>query len=162
VPTEAKNTRKSSNTALNRIPVTSFVFSPKRHLIEVERKKLIWNLVLELCSISEGKVLCEVSGVDQKISECVDTALKKLGENVNRFVYSRLEKDFNLERFEIPRKPEAFEKAITAIFGEQRARTVEKLILAEIRRTFHLKKSSASTLKETIKTIRNSRICKLI
>jgi len=123
----------------------------------VESKKLIWNQLLELCStVKGGKTVGEASGVDQKISECVDTALKKLGENVNKSIYYYLEKDFNLERFEIPKKPEVFEKALTTIFGEQAAKTIEKLILVEIRNTFQLKRGSTLTFKEAVRVIKNS------
>jgi len=104
--------------------------------------------------------LGEISEVDQKISECVDTALKKLGDNVNKSLYHSLEKDFNLDRFEIPKKPEIFEKAITTIFGERRAKTIEKLILVEVRKTFQLKKGSTLTFKEAVRIIRNPRIHK--
>jgi hypothetical protein len=100
--------------------------------------------------------LGEASGVDQKISECVNTAFKKLGEDVNKSIYYRLEKDFNLERFEIPKKPEVFEKAMTTIFGEQGAKTIEKLILVEIRNTFQLKRGPTLTFKEAVRVIRNS------
>jgi hypothetical protein len=41
VPNEAKSRRQSSNAALKFIRVTSFVFSSKGYLIEVESKKLI-------------------------------------------------------------------------------------------------------------------------
>jgi hypothetical protein len=61
-----------------------------------------------------------------------------------------------LERFEIPKKPEIFEKALTTIFGEQGAKTIEKLILVEIRNNFQLKRSFTLTFKEAIRIIRNS------
>ena len=98
----------------------------------------------------------EASEVDQKISECVNTALKRLGGNANKSIYYSLEKDFNLERSEIPKRPEVFEKALTKIFGEQGERTIEKLILVEIRNTFQLKRRSSLTFKEAVRVIRNS------
>jgi hypothetical protein len=100
--------------------------------------------------------LGDPSRVDQKISKCVNTALQKLGGSINKSVYYRLQKDFNLERSQIPKRPEVFEKALTTIFGEEGAETIEKLILIEIRHTFQLEKSSASTFKEAVKVIRNS------
>jgi hypothetical protein len=102
--------------------------------------------------------LGEASRVDQKISECVNKALKILGENVNKSVYYSLEEDFNLEKSEIPKKPELFEKALTTIFGEEGEKTIEKLILVEIRNAFQLKKGSTLTFKEAVRIIRNSRI----
>jgi uncharacterized membrane protein YheB (UPF0754 family) len=99
--------------------------------------------------------LGETSRVDQKISECVNKALKKLGENANKSIYYSLEKDFNLERSEIPQKTEVFEKALATIFGEEGEKTIEKLILVEIRNTFPLK-NSTSTFKEAVKVIRDS------
>jgi len=98
----------------------------------------------------------DASEVDEKILECVDTALKKLGETVAKSIFFYLKKDFSLERFEIPKKPEAFEKALASVFGEQGAKVIEKLILAEIRNNFQLKNSSNSTFKEAIAIIKKS------
>jgi hypothetical protein len=65
-----------------------------------------------------------------------------------------------LERLEIPKKPEVFEKALTMIFGEQKAKTIDKLILAEVGNTFQLERGSTLTFKEAVRVIRNSRIRK--
>jgi hypothetical protein len=99
--------------------------------------------------------LGEASEVDRKISDCVNKALKKLGGNVDKSIYYSLQKDFNLEMSEIPEKTEVFEKALATIFGEQGEKTIEKLILVEIRNAFPLK-SSALTFKEAVRVIRNS------
>jgi len=108
--------------------------------------------------VKGGKASGEASNVDQKISECVDAALKKLGKNAGESIYYYLEKDFNLKKFEMSKKPEIFEKALTKIFGEQGAKTIEKLIIIEIRNTFQLKRSFAFTFKEAVKVIKNSSI----
>lgn len=98
----------------------------------------------------------EACEVDEKILECVDTAFKKLGESVRKSIYYYLKKDFNLERFEIPKKPEALEKALTSIFGERGAKVIKKLILVEVRNIFQLKKGSSLTFKQAVATIKNS------
>jgi len=61
-----------------------------------------------------------------------------------------------LERREIPQKPETFEKALTAIFGKQGAKTIEKFILGEIWNNFQLKRRFTLTFKEAVRAIRNS------
>ena len=65
-----------------------------------------------------------------------------------------------MERLEIPKNPEVFEKALTAIFGEQKAKKIDKLILAEIRNIFQIKRGSTLTLRETVRLVKNSCICK--
>jgi hypothetical protein len=98
----------------------------------------------------------ESSDVDEKILECIDTAFRKLGETVAKSIFFYLKKDFSLERLEIPKKPEAFEKALASVFGEQGAKVIEKLILVEIRNAFQLEESSSSTFKEAIAIIKKS------
>jgi len=100
----------------------------------------------------------DVSQVDEKILKCIDTALEKLGESVPTSIFYYLKRDFGLERFEIPKKPEVFEKALTSIFGKRGAKVVEKLILVEIRKNFNIKKGSSSTFKRTVENIRKSGI----
>jgi hypothetical protein len=65
-----------------------------------------------------------------------------------------------LERLEIPKNPEVFEKALIAIFGEQKAKKIDKLILAEIRNIFQIKRGSTLTLREAVRLVKNSCICK--
>lgn len=99
------------------------------------------------------------SEVDRKILECVDTALKKLGESASESIYYYLKKDFNLAKFEIPEKPEAFDKALKSIFGERGAKVIGKLILVEIRNNFQLKRNSSLTFKEAVARIKKSSTC---
>ncbi|MFP3985679.1 MAG: NitrOD5 domain-containing protein [Candidatus Bathyarchaeia archaeon] len=91
--------------------------------------------------------------VYEKILQCVDTALKKFGENVSESIYYYLKKDFNLEKTEIPAKPEVFVKALTFIFGDQGAKIIEKQIITEIENNFQLKKDS---FKETVSIIKKT------
>lgn len=99
---------------------------------------------------------CEV---DAKILECVDAAFKRLGESADKSIYCCLKSDFNLEKSEIARKPEVFEKGLTSIFGEGGAKVIEKLILVEVRNIFQLKKGSSLTFKQAVATIKNSSNC---
>jgi hypothetical protein len=94
--------------------------------------------------------------VDQKIVECVDSALQKFGESVKTSIYYYLEKDFNLGKSEIPRNPEAFENALTAIFGEQGGKVIKELILAEIKNNFKLKREPDLTFNKIVAMIRSS------
>lgn len=96
--------------------------------------------------------------VDRKILECVDTVLQKFGESVQKSIYYYLKKDFNLGKGEIPNKPEAFESALTSIFGEQGSRVIEKLILLEIKNSFKLERDSDLTFNKAVTMIRNSSI----
>lgn len=99
----------------------------------------------------------KVVEVDQKILLCVDTALQKFGESVKNSIYYYLKKDFNLEKVEIPKKPEAFESALTSIFGEQGSKVIEKLILLEIKSIFNLEKDSDLTFDKVVTMIKSSR-----
>lgn len=96
-----------------------------------------------------------ISKADGKILECVDRALKKLGESVSESIYYYLKNDFSLGKSEIPEKPEVFEKALTSIFGERGTKVIEKLIIVEIRNGFRLRGSSL-TFKEAVATIKSS------
>ena len=95
--------------------------------------------------------------VDLKILKCVDTALGKLGENVRQSIYYYLKKDFMLERSEIPRKPEVFERALTSIFGQEGCKVIEKMILIEIRKNFRLKR--VLSFKKAIKVLSEAGTC---
>ena len=92
--------------------------------------------------------------VDLKLLECIDSALGKLGEAARQSIYYYLKKDFMLERFEIPRKPEVFERALTSIFGQEGYKVIEKMILLEIRKKFMLKRTSS--LKKAFKVLSNA------
>lgn len=96
----------------------------------------------------------DVSSDDyEKILKCIDLALGCLGESVKRSLYYYLEKDFMLKKFDIPKRPEAFENALKMIFGEQGKKVIEKMILTEIKNKFKLKKFSGLTFVEVIKAI---------
>jgi hypothetical protein len=100
--------------------------------------------------------MSRVSKADDKILECVDSALRKLGESVSKSIYYYLKKDFNLERSEILDRPEIFEKALTSTFGKQGAKMIEKLIMVEIGNSFQLRRGSSLTFKEAVVTIKSS------
>jgi|GEM_PF-2409703 len=95
--------------------------------------------------------------IDSRILECVDSALGKLGENVRQSIYYYLKKDFMLEKFEIPRKPEVFERALISIFGKEGCKVIEKMILVEIRKNFRLKR--VLSFKKAIKVLSDAGTC---
>ena len=95
--------------------------------------------------------------VDSRILECVDSALGKLGENVRQTIYYYLKKDFMLEKFEIPQKPEVFKRALTSIFGKEGCKVIEKMILVEIKKNFRLKK--VLSFKKAIKVLSDVETC---
>jgi len=93
----------------------------------------------------------------KEILKCVDAALKKLGKNIDKSIYYYLKNDFNLEKFEIPEKPEIFERALISIFGEQGAKVLQKLILVEIKNSFHSFPSNRGldlTFKEAVTRVK--------
>lgn len=56
-----------------------------------------------------------------------------------------------LERLEIPRKPEVFERALKSIFGQEGFKVIEKIIMIEIRKNFRVKR--VSSFKKAIKVL---------
>jgi len=92
--------------------------------------------------------------INKKIADCVSTALKKLGGNIDETIFYYLNKDFGLERLEIADKPEVFERAILSIFGEQGCKVIMKLVLEELRKTFTFKKVPNLTFRETVEMVK--------
>lgn len=93
--------------------------------------------------------------IDEEIVKCISKALKKLGENIDKTIFYYLRRDFGLEKLDIARKPEVFEKAIGSIFGEHGARVVMELVLAEVRQAFDLKQASNLTFEKAVATVKN-------
>jgi hypothetical protein len=104
----------------------------------------------------------ETCQINRKIAECVSTALKKLGGNIDETIFYYLNKDFGLERLEIAEKPEVFERAILSIFGEQGSKVIMKLVLEELRKTFALKKVINLTFREAVDLAKNMKISEQI
>lgn len=88
--------------------------------------------------------------VNQAIIECIDDAFTKLGKSVKESIYYYLKRDFGLDRNQITKNPEIFEKALNRIFGERGAQIIEKMIIIEIRNRFQLEKQSTLTFRELI------------
>jgi len=88
--------------------------------------------------------------VNQVIIECIDEAFTKLGKSVKESIYYYLKRDFGLDRNQITRNPEIFEKALNRIFGKRGAQIIEKMILIEIRSRFQLEKQSTLTFRELV------------
>ncbi|MDI6846971.1 MAG: hypothetical protein QMD23_02425, partial [Candidatus Bathyarchaeia archaeon] len=76
--------------------------------------------------------------------------LQVFGESVKHVIYFYLERNFQLKKTEIPEKPETFCKAITSLFGEDGAKSIEKSILQKMEPCFNLKHRSKSPFIETV------------
>jgi hypothetical protein len=68
---------------------------------------------------------------DKFLLEAVDEALAAIGESSKKAIYFHLEKDFNIQKQEIPCKIDAFILAVEKIFGIG-ANFLEALILKEL------------------------------
>ena len=68
---------------------------------------------------------------DEILLGSVDDALASLGESARQAIYFHLEKKFKVEKREIPRKLDNFEKGLEKIFGPG-AKFIEILIMKEL------------------------------
>jgi len=94
--------------------------------------------------------MAAASKVNEKIIQCTDEGLQVFGESAKHVIYFYLEKDFQLKKTEIPENPETFYKAITSLFGEDGANSIEKSILQKMKLCFKLKHQSKLTFVETV------------
>ena len=85
--------------------------------------------------------------------EAVDEGLSSLGDSSKHAIYFHLQKTFNIDKHEIPRNIEAFDKAIKKIFGIG-ANFLEILIMQKLHQkavqTIHLQEPEELTLKEYV------------
>jgi len=72
------------------------------------------------------------------LSEAVDAALSSLGDSSKQAIYFCLEKNFNVEKQEIPNKFEEFANAIEEMFGDG-----AKILEVEIMKQLYVKIGSS-------------------
>jgi hypothetical protein len=94
--------------------------------------------------------MAAASKVNEKIIQCTDESLQVFGESVKHAIYFYLERDFQLKKTEIPENPATFCKAITSLFGEDGAKSIEESILQKMKLCFKLKHRSKLTFVETV------------
>lgn len=97
------------------------------------------------------------SNPNQKILECVNAGLQILGESAKDAIYFYAEKNFGLNKTEIPEKPQAFSVALTSVFGEG-AKTIEGLIVQEMRQTFKLNIRHELTFAEAVLLVKAKKL----
>lgn len=68
---------------------------------------------------------------DEILLKSVDDALVSLGESARQAIYFHLEKQFKVEKREIPRQLDNFEKGLEKIFGPG-AKFIEILIMKKL------------------------------
>lgn len=90
------------------------------------------------------------SRVDERIVECVDSGLGALGESVKHVIYYYVEENFQLEKNEIPEKPQVFKQAITSMFGEEGAKIIEQLIVQKMRNAFKVRRRLKQTFTDIV------------
>lgn len=91
------------------------------------------------------------------ILEAVDESLSSFGELVKETVYSQLQKNYRVERYEIPLKAEALASTMEELFGDS-ARFVEIRIMeklyAKAKGFLHIPKDENLTFKDYLQSIR--------
>jgi hypothetical protein len=92
--------------------------------------------------------------IEQRILQCIDEALEKLGNSGRKTVLFHLKKNAGIKRKEIPRKPELFCRELDLILGKQGGASARKLIVKELLTGFGLHQNSSLTLYETIELIK--------
>ena len=91
----------------------------------------------------------EVSDVQTTIIECVDSVLNQLGESIGKVIYFHLERNFGVNKKEIPNQPETFSKALHSIFGKG-AEIIERLIVKKIQERFKLNLEPETSLVDAV------------
>lgn len=97
----------------------------------------------------------EVSAVQTTIIECVDSVLNELGESIGKVIYFHLEKNFEVNKKEIPNQPEAFSKALHSIFGKG-AEIIEELIAEKIQARFKLNLEPETSLVDVVRVVKRT------
>ncbi len=101
---------------------------------------------------SEEKTLSK-RDFEKVLFEAIDEGLSSLGESPKQAIYFHLDKNFNIEKHEIPAKIEAFADAINSIFGLGGS-FLEIMIMQKIRekmgKDFGVDISKKVTLKEYV------------
>lgn len=97
----------------------------------------------------------EISDVQTAIAECVDSGLNKLGASVVKVVYYQLEKNFGINKKEIPNQPEALSKALHSIFGIG-TEIIERLIVQKIQERFELRLEPETSLVDAVQAVKKA------
>jgi hypothetical protein len=102
-------------------------------------------------SVEEVGNGCEV---DQRILECIDVALEKLGVSVRDAIYFYVKRDFGLDRCDILGEVGVFEEALVFIFGVEGAGLVLDMIVGEIRGRFGFERVGEKGFGELVALVR--------
>jgi len=81
----------------------------------------------------------EEKGFNAKILECIDKALRNLGEGVQPAFYHQIEKKHNLPREQFVTKPIVIIEYLDELLGSTGSAILERLIVREVRKAFGLK-----------------------
>jgi hypothetical protein len=94
----------------------------------------------------------EEKGFNGLVFNCIDKALKSLGESVAMSFFYQIEKNFHFPREEFVARPLEFIKCLEEFLGVAGSKIIERLIVQEIRSTFDIPTSSSNaTLEGTIR-----------
>lgn len=87
-------------------------------------------------------------GFNSTIFECIETALKKLGESVAASILYQIEEKYKLPRQEFASRPLEMVKFLRTFLGPAGSAVVEKLIMKEIIASFDLTPSGQNSSLE--------------
>lgn len=74
---------------------------------------------------------------DEKLLEAVDHALLSFGESPRKAIYYHLDKNFKIQKEDIPEETDKFTTALDALFGSG-ATVIEKLIVKDLYQRLNL------------------------
>ncbi len=87
-------------------------------------------------------------GFNVLIFNCIEKALKSLGESVALSFFYQIEKNFHFPKEEFVTRPLEFIKCLEEFLGVSGSKIIERLIVQEIRSTFDLPASSSNATLE--------------
>ena len=96
--------------------------------------------------------------VEKLILKCINEAFEELGSSVAQALFFHLENNFGLRKREISKKPKHFLKALKSIFGEEGAKTIEKLCIKKLELEFNLTIDEGIGLINAIRIIKQHKI----
>jgi hypothetical protein len=88
--------------------------------------------------------------IERRVLQCVDEVLGTLGEHGAGTFISSLERNFDLKKTEIARKPEVFSKGLYLIFGEEAADALETAIAQKLLTSLGIDPRTTPTLAGAI------------
>jgi hypothetical protein len=103
-----------------------------------------------------------VASEEDTILNCIDAGIDVFGKSVKNVIYWRMQTILNLERKDIPRKPEVFSESLRNFFGE-RSISIEQSIVAVLIDKFHMEDvtysdSMTRAIIEARKQVRTQRV----